>query len=93
MPSSTDSTLEETLGNGIIIKKENPSLQESVVQLCCQPTIRYHFRGSVIITVCLPANFTAVSTIKHVKGLLLVVFEPSNSLDSLWKIAEFLIEV
>ena len=38
MSSSTDSTSEETLGNGIMIKKEKPSLQESEVQHTVLPT-------------------------------------------------------
>ena len=49
----------------------------------------------MIKTVHLPANFTATVPVqlKHVKGLILLMLEPSGSLDCLLKIAEFLIEV
>ena len=92
--SIADSILEETLSNGVNDKKERPSLQESSTTDCVTNTqFGTSSRVSVIKTVHLPANFTAIVPVqvKQVKGL--VMLEPSSSLDSLLKIAESLIEI
>ena len=92
--SMADSILEEALSNCVNDTKERSRLQESSTTDCVANTqFGTNSRVSVIKTVRLPANFTAIVPvqIKQVKGL--VMLEPSSSLDSSLKIAESLIEV
>ena len=84
----------QTLGSDMNDEKEEPSLQEpSELKCVFKQEMGSISQVSLIKTVRLPANFTAVVPVKVLNKKGTFMLEPSDSLDTSLKILESLIEV